>query len=265
MEQYAMLNFDREDSVLIAESGQEKALFNAVNMLGVELKERLEGMQIQRNEIVAANDRLKSLLKEKEILLKEVRHRVKNNLQVVLGLIKIQHRRLESVEVKEMLRESEARITMIAMVHEQLCLMENLAFVQINDYLNSLLSLIANIYEKKYSLIFRSSVQKNCTLSADKTVSFGLLINEIISNAVKHASPKGGGGDIGVLLSPCSKGLLLVVKDRGIGMDTSFMTKECTIGMSLIHSLAAQREFDLNFIDAQGLTVEIILPRGTYN
>lgn len=180
---------------------------------------------------------LEHALEEKTALLHEVHHRVKNNLQIVSSLLNLQARKV-SPEVMPAIAECQGRISAMALVHQLLYESDNLSSVNLADFLSRLIFLINMTYsvaDTKTQLKFSGAVA-DITLDITKVIPFGLLINELVLNAIKHAFPNGGEGRIEVGLSRLpSQELQLLVRDNGCGLPVSFSWEKGTgLGSQLI-------------------------------
>ncbi|MDX2242135.1 MAG: histidine kinase dimerization/phosphoacceptor domain -containing protein [Leptolyngbyaceae cyanobacterium bins.302] len=189
-----------------------------------------------------AEEFIKASLKEKEVLLKEIHHRVKNNLGVIDGLLQMQARRLQSSEVVEALKESQNRITSIALVHEKLYGSEDLANIDFAQYISQLITHLFNSYNIRFNQIRLITHIEPIPLSVDVAIPCGLIINELISNALKHAFPDSRMGEIQVIFrQPSNQHLCLTVQDNGVGLPSNFQLEQTTtLGMNLVQGLIKQ-------------------------
>ena len=189
---------------------------------------------------------VRSSLAEKEILLREVHHRVKNNLMTVIGLIKMQGNKVDNEMINPLLQELEGRIRSIAMVHESLHKSENLASIDLQNYIESMSSHIRAQFGAERDIRF--SVQAaGVMVDLDIAVSCGLILNELIANAYKHAFPgdKPRAGEdrceIAVAVKHEGGNLILTVADNGIGLPAGLDWKKSeTLGLNLIKMLSQQ-------------------------
>jgi PAS domain S-box-containing protein len=196
-------------------------------------------MAIQRKR---AEDALRASLREKEVLLKEIHHRVKNNLQVVSSLMNLQARHLTDGEALTLLQESQRRIRSMALVHEKLYLSRDLARIDMAGYIRSLAQHLFQSYRINPSLIrFRPEIGE-VALDINTATPCGLLINELISNALKHAFPENRRGEVAVALQPEADGTyILVIRDDGTGLPPGFNFRRTdTLGMQLVTMLVEQ-------------------------
>ncbi len=189
-----------------------------------------------------AEEKLKTSLHEKEVLLKEVHHRVKNNLQVISSLISLQAEELKDPQARAAFRESRQRVRSMALIHENLYQSQNLASIRIRDYIETVTKELRRSFRAD-GVTFSLDVEA-IHLGIDAAVPCGLIINELLTNALKHAFPGHRPGNISVLLHRVSpKSLRLVVEDNGIGFPEGVDFRSLTsMGMTLVISLAQQIE-----------------------
>jgi PAS domain S-box-containing protein len=188
-----------------------------------------------------AEKKLKESLKEKEILFKEVHHRVKNNMQVISSILNLQSHSIKDPKIRRLFEESHDRIKSMALVHENLYKTKNLNRIDFDDYIKTLISNLFRTYgvNDNISLEIKKS---NVYLSLDVGIPCGLIINELISNSVKHAFKNKNKNSIFVKLIklPDNK-LQLTVKDNGIGIDNSIdIYNTESMGLQLVTTLIEQ-------------------------
>jgi PAS domain S-box-containing protein len=181
-----------------------------------------------------AEEKIKASIKEKEVLLREIHHRVKNNLQVISSLLSLQSLYMADDLYVEMLKECQNRIKTMALIHERLYKSDNLANIDFNTYIESLAQELIRSYGVNTDVItVRIEVDK-VSLGVDAAIPCGLIINELVSNCVKHAFP-GGKGEITVALHFNDGNTELIVKDNGIGIpDTIDIRNTETLGLRLV-------------------------------
>jgi PAS domain S-box-containing protein len=190
---------------------------------------------------------LKTSLSEKEILLQEIHHRVKNNLNIIISLLNLQSSYINDNDVLEMFLDSQSRIRTMALIHEQLYRSETLARIDFADYITNLVNHLTAAYQSTLNNIeLRVSVMP-VALNLETATPCGLLINELLTNAFKHAFPDGRSGTISVILTCEAQQLQLVVRDNGIGFGSDLDWQTCpTLGLRLMRLLALQLEADLS-------------------
>ena len=190
----------------------------------------------------ATAEQIQASLAEKEVLLREIHHRVKNNLQVISSLLKLQSSHVQDQAALELFNDSRNRIRSMALVHEKLYQSPNLSRVDFNEYVGNLTALLFRSYGARVEPINLRTVIDNVFLTIDVAVPLGLIINELISNCLKYAFPAGRGGEVRIELRPNdTNGNELVVADDGIGFPThiNFLETE-TLGMQLVRALTKQ-------------------------
>ncbi len=184
--------------------------------------------------------RTRAALDEKEALLREVHHRVKNNMQVVNSLLRLQARQIDNADVETALADCRDRISAMSLIHETLYRSSSLARVDFRDYVENLMESLWRAYGMNAGHISWNTKIAPISLVLDEAVPVGLIINELVSNSLKHAFPEGARGKISVFLRHCQKGLVeLVVSDDGIGMPSEPKLPETRgLGLRLLKTLA---------------------------
>jgi PAS domain S-box-containing protein len=224
---------------------------------------RAWGLQRDITERRRTEEALRASLEEKESLLKEVHHRVKNNLQVISSLLNLQLRKVKNAEVRSFLRDTQNRIRSMAMLHEILYRSNNLADVHFPLYLKHLCDHLARSYDSGARKITLRQEISDIPLDPDQAITAGLIVNELVTNAIKHAFPSGAGGDVIVELRADDEDhLLLRVADNGVGLppDTPPEAEE-SLGLLLVESLSRQLNGRLSIGGGPGATFEIVFPR----
>jgi two-component sensor histidine kinase len=195
--------------------------------------------------------------REREVLLQEIHHRVKNNLQVISSLINMQLRQMRQIREpnnKEALEECQARVQAIALIHEMLYRSKDYLSVPFSEYVRRLAGGVFNAAGVGQNAISLELELENIALHVDKAIPCGLILNELISNSLKHAFPNNRQGVIRVALRTLSDGrLCLEVKDNGIGIPANLdVLKSKSLGMQLVCDLAAQFKAALEVIGQDG-------------
>ena len=203
-----------------------------------------------------------STLREKEVLLREVYHRVKNNLQVIQSLLKMRARTLPEGEMRDLMTDTIQRVHAMALVHERLYQMDDLAHVSLSSYLLDLFDGALSSSSLQPGQIHIGLDAEEILLDLDGAIPFGLLLNELLSNSLKHGFPGGRTGTVDVSIHRISGAVHMVVKDDGIGLPEHFNAAACTsMGMKLAGSLAHQLGGSLVFSADNGCRVEANLTR----
>ena len=237
-------------------------LVGMTRRLLVESRSRSEQLGIAKNDLETINHELRETMlskEEKEVMIKEIHHRVKNNLQIVRSLIRFQQDQVNDARTRELFNECINRVGAMALVHEQTYLSKDLANIPVSTYLDSLVRDLVNAYNIRKRLTMDIDIQVK-TLSVDALIPLGLLINEIISNSFKYAFTDRETGTIIVHLSGSeSEGLHLVIGDDGVGMRSrDGFHRPNSLGMELIHTLASQLDSDIRLLDGPGTRYELM-------
>jgi len=212
-------------------------------------KEYLMGVGIDITQRKNYEKRIQQSLKEKNALLGEIHHRVKNNLALISGLIELQVYNTDHEVVEKVLKESQSRIYSMALVHEHIYQLEEFADVNIEPYLNKLISRLRRIYQNPDTKVDVQTEVKDAMLPLSLAVPFGLLLNELLSNSYKHAFLPGSQGNIKIQISQDDDHTQLRFKDDGQGLpdDVDFNDPE-TLGLMLINKLKEQLKADLDIV-----------------
>ena len=208
-----------------------------------------------------AEQRLLDSLKEKEVLLREVHHRVKNNLQVIVSLLNLQAGYAQDPSASAMFRESQHRVRCMATIHETLYRADDLTRIEFAAYVQKVGANLQRLYgSANAGLQLKRDVQQ-VYLSMDTAIPCGLILHELVSNCFKHAYPDGANGEIQVTLreSPDGK-YALIVQDHGVGLpaDLDVATAD-TLGLRLVRALTNQLGGSINFVRCNpGTRVELL-------
>ena len=211
---------------------------------------------------------LRDLLREKESLLKEVHHRVKNNLQVISSLVRLQSAQVENGLVQAALLDMQNRIGSMALLHETLYQSENFAQIDLATYLRTLCSqLFHSLVAAPESIQLRLDVA-SVDLDVTQAVPCGLLVNELVSNCLKHAFPGGRAGEVRVELQPVDGGpaVRLRVADNGVGLPADFDLPQLrSLGLQLVSDLVGQLQGRLEIGGGPGAAFEVVFTPQTAN
>ncbi|MCF7948789.1 MAG: hypothetical protein K9M94_09410 [Spirochaetia bacterium] len=197
---------------------------------------------------------LRKALEEREMLLDEIHHRVKNNLNVVISLLNLQHEQVSTVEdVKQALLKTRNRIYSMALTHEKLYQSDNFTDVNMKMYVESFLSTFSASVEDQYSFQIESFVDE-VNLSITHAVPCGIILNELLMNAVEHAFTAGQGGLIKVSFTKCSRRRFsMIVEDNGVGLPADFSLQEAdSLGLVLVDALIKQLHGELKIEKSPG-------------
>lgn len=206
-------------------------------------------------------EKIKSSLKEKEVLLKEIHHRVKNNLQIISSLLNLQSASLSDPKGRDILRESRNRVMAMAMIHEKLYQDKDLSKLSFDNYLKQLIDFLVSAYKNDGNKITVKYNVESIHLSLDISISLGLIVNELVSNSLKHAFKLKKNGLLEVTLARSKKEIILEIKDDGNGFppEIDFKNTE-SLGMQLVSNLVKQHEGKIKLIEIDGCCFEIKIP-----
>lgn len=242
----------------ITESELEDHRRNLENLVA----DRTRALEKEIAENKAAQHSLANSLEEKELLLKEVHHRVKNNMQVISSLLNIQAETAGSEVFANLLGESQQRIKSMALIHENLYQSDNLLEIDFEDYINMLTNSLCRFYAVPGVRVQLDVEVADIALDLETAVPCGLIINELVSNSLKHAF-RGhvGNGRISVSFLRSGCGYLLRVHDDGKGLPAEFsIEKSSSMGMEIVSILTHQLDGELRLIEGTGTTFEIQFP-----
>jgi len=202
-----------------------------------------------------AEGQLKASLQEKEVLLREIHHRVKNNLQIISSLLNLQSQHIEDSKALEMFKESRLRIRSMAMVHEKLYRSKDLSRVDFKEYVQSLCYHLFQMYGVAPDTVALNLDIEDVLLDINTAIPCGLLVSELISNALKHAFPQGRKGEVTVSMKPVENGdIALEVRDNGVGLEDDLDLKNTeSFGLQLVDMLTEQLQGTIS-IDRNGGT-----------
>lgn len=226
-----------------------------------ELRRELFERQMAEKELLASDQQLRQSLAEKESLLKEIHHRVKNNLQIVSSLLYLQENYMQDARGAEILRESQNRVKSMALIHEQLYSTADLAKIDFGRYIQGLTANLFDAYGIDPAHIRLDVQADDIALGVDTAVPCGLIINELVSNALKHAFLPDSGGTINIVIRTVNTDRMeIVVADDGIGLVEPFAAAEQqSLGLRLIDTLITQLGGSLTINTENGTRFSITL------
>ncbi|MFB2939174.1 PAS domain S-box protein [Aerosakkonemataceae cyanobacterium BLCC-F154] len=212
------------------------------------------------SDLKETEDKLKSSLKEKEVLLKEIHHRVKNNLQVISSLLKLQSGYINDPPTLALFGDSQNRVKAMALIHEKLYQSSDLARIPVSEYIYQLADNLVNSYALKANHIKLNISVDKIFLDVDTAIPCGLIINELLSNSLKYAFPNNKSGEIDIefkLVEP--EKLFLKISDNGIGLPANFQLEEAeSLGLQLVSNLTEQLAGNLTVNSNCGTSFTII-------
>jgi two-component sensor histidine kinase len=206
-------------------------------------------------------EKIKNSLKEKEVMLKEIHHRVKNNLQIIISLLNLQADKIDIPEALEAFTESRNRIYSMALVHERLYRSADFSSIDFSEYLQGMTKKLFTTYEITGRVSLNLDIQE-ILLGVDKAIPCGIIVNELVSNALKYAFPGDRAGSIDISLRALDDGFYeLVIKDDGAGMpeDIDFEETE-SLGLHLVRLLVMQLDGTIAIEKNKGARFTILFP-----
>lgn len=208
---------------------------------------------------------LKTSLKEKELLLREIHHRVKNSLQIISSLLSLQASEFDDNLIIEKYKESENRIHTIALIHENLYQSTDISNIDFKNYLEILIDDIMYSYKVDREMIKTVLDLNDYELGIETAIPVGLIINELVSNALKHAFKSGEKGEIKIVLEKYDDTYTLTVQDNGIGLpDEIHPENSKSLGLMLVNALVTQLDGKMSFEVKNGTAFKIIFKELEY-
>lgn len=266
--------FDEEGKTIIATIAQgqditdRKQALDELERLNTNLedmvKERTRALNDEVQQRRQAEATIRASLDEKVLLLREIHHRVNNNLQIIISLIKLQTRTLEDEKMKQVLSGMRNRVQAMAIVHEKLYQSKSLTSIDIAEYTRFLATQLFAFYGVDHRRVaLRTEIEKNL-LDIETAIPLGLIINELVSNALSHAFPDDRTGTITISSHLTGDMVSLVIADDGIGMSEDYDWRASTsLGFRLVNSLVDQLGGTIEKMNGKGTTFNIIFPRKT--
>jgi len=222
-------------------------------------------LQRELEEKKQAEIQIKASLQEKEILLQEIHHRVKNNLQIMSSLLRIQASHAKNKEVQHMFKESENRIRAMSIIHNKLYNSDNYDKIDFTDYIKTLTNSLFISYGVNSERVSLNINLNNTLLNIDTIIPCGLIINELISNSLKYAFPNRRNGSITIKLSHVDDVLTLIVKDDGVGFKQKIdINSTDTLGIKLVQLLSSQMDGKVEICSKEGTEFKIIFKEIQY-
>lgn len=215
-------------------------VYGVISRVEQRLKYSRDELEYEIRERVKAEKQILASLNEKQALLKEIHHRVKNNMQIVCSLFRLQLAQIKDPKVASILRDSQSRISTMALIHKTLYQPKDQNSVYFEEYIKELAATIFDSYAVDPERIILKCDLDSVNLDIDNVMPCGLIINELVTNSIKYAFPDGSDGEIQIIFKVVeSGGYLLSVKDNGTGLPAGFdVTKTKTLGLHLAYNLA---------------------------
>jgi PAS domain S-box-containing protein len=239
---------------IIAKDGAMKTVEPATVGIGEKGEAKVIGILRDVTERKQAEERIKASLREKDVLLREIHHRVKNNMQIISSLLRLQSRLVRDGKMVEMFKESQNRIRSMALIHEKLYQTDDLSKINFAEYIRSLTVHLFHTYKVNPNIVRMNAELEEVSLNINKAIPCGLIINELVSNALKHAFPDSKKGEIRIELSSNRQNRTkLVVSDDGRGLPEKLDIHEPkTLGLQLVNDLVKQIDGTIRLDTTQG-------------
>ena len=223
-----------------------------------DITQRLE----DKNNITKINQELQKSLAEKEMLLKEIHHRVKNNMEIISSLLNLQARRSDDINFKNAMKQSRSRILTMALVHEFLYLGENLAYINIQDYIKKLVQDIKELYISQNTKLDVDLDIDNLIFSANRCIQVGMILHELCVNSLKYAFEENRKNLLCIHINKINENINIKIRDNGDKeIDITNLQKRDSIGLQLIYSIVDfQLHGKLEFKINRGLECNITFP-----
>lgn len=227
-------------------------------------KNKNEELELQRQQINEQNELNKKMLVEKEWLLKEIHHRVKNNLQIVISLLNTQSAYLDNEDALMAIQNSQHRMHAMSLIHQKLYQSDNLANIDMSWYVYELINYMKECFDTDRNINFVLDVEKTY-LDVAQAVPLGLIINEAINNTIKYAFPEDRKGEVIIVLKNIGESNYeLKIADNGVGLPSDFdNTERDSLGMNLMMGLTDQIDGTFEMKNENGLKIKITFKRNT--
>ncbi len=210
-------------------------------------------------------EKLKESLEEKEMLLKEIHHRVKNNLMVISSLLNLQSQYIKDKEALDIFKESQNRAKSMALIHERLYRSTDLKKIDFGDYIHTLATDLFHTYVTDPSRVKLHMDLENVMVDINTTVPLGLIVNELVTNSMKHAFPDGEKGEINIEFHKQEDEFILLVSDTGVGFPEEIdFRKTDSLGLQLVNNLVMQIDGVITLDMINGTEFKIIFKEVEY-
>lgn len=236
----------------------------ATERLELEVQKRTAALSASLEQLQHSEETLLKSLDDKNVLLREVHHRVRNNLQIICSLLNMQVSIVEDEKAVTQLRHSERRVMSMALIHDQLFSREQMSSIDFSEFIRKLVARLLESTQKKDTIRCVLNLAPTI-LTIDQAIPCGLILNELVANALEHAYPMNGDGEITIDLSTESNCVRVTVGDLGIGLPHDFEIGAArTLGLSIIQALTSQLGGELTAENEPGATFTLHFPSETF-
>ena len=252
------------------DKNHERWYHGSISQIKEKSSKKFSFVAIEITETKLIEDKLKASLKEKELLLHEIHHRVKNNLQIISSLLSLQSRYIEDDETLKIFKESQNRVMSLAMIHEKLYKSSNFVQVDFAEYIKDLVDKLFYTYKISPNTVQLNINIDNIVFDIETAIPCGLIINELVTNSLKHAFPQIAGGksrknEIQIGLYQAQGSFVLTVSDNGTGLPENVdFTNTTSLGLQLVNSLAHQLDGNIIVDKTRGTNFKIIFKKMKY-
>lgn len=249
----------RYENKIVTKNGDDRWVVISASTMDLQGKPASIVTFLDVTEAKWAEERINAALAEKEVLLKEVHHRVKNNLQIISTLLDLQSDSIRDEQSLNAFRESQERIRSMALVHEQLYQSRDLGSIDFAEYIEKLSRFLYSTYMADPERITLKVDAGHLSIEIDRAIPCGLIVNELVSNALKHAFPDGRKGEITIRLCSGNDGMIrLTVGDNGTGLPPGVdFRNTATLGLQLVNMLTKQLQGEFSILNDGGAVFSI--------
>jgi PAS domain S-box-containing protein len=236
---------------------ERKRIEEEIRLLNATLEQRVRD---RTRELEQANETICASLDEKVILLREIHHRVRNNLQIIISLTNLQIRQINDNKIKQVLTESQNRVRAMAFVHDKLYQSEDLTHIDLSEYTRYLATHLFTFYRVNSQQVSLNLDITKIMLDIDTAIPVGLTINELVSNSLKHAFPDGRKGEISLAIDRQDHTLSILYKDNGVGIPDSVDWRNAeSLGLRLVITLVEQLDGTIELDRTAGTAFTIVI------
>ena len=243
---------DQREAETIANTFQERLVAK-----DKQLEATNKALRMEIAERKSSEKKIRKALQEKEVLMKELHHRVKNNMQVIASLLNLQSNEAAGTVAEEQIKSAHNRIMAMALVHEKLYQSPDLINIEFEPFILNMAKNLLNIYGKRQNIKLEMNIN-NTLLNVNAAITYGLIINELLTNSLRHAFPGDRKGVLSLQLTEDNGHLVLIVEDNGVGLSDDLYLNGETLGMKIVKLLTKQLNATLEINQEEGLKITIV-------